>query len=278
MRDINMKSENDKLSISWNRFDNSKIRKIMDKIYDEVIDDNKIDLLQIDNVRDKTHDFNIVLKEGYIDLSDEENLKNSLRKVRHLIKHLNLPSKPKKVKIRKRGVTSCGLPNDCHFNVLYFVKKYGGKRVLGYSLESEHISNRENKYGVFSEDDIMHGIFHHSVWETPEGNLVDVTCKGYSDGTDRDVTYFFPLSTHDPSVVYKNLGISFACYDDANRGVEINEYDEKLHQMSWSEFKRQRDVSSQLLHSWNLNYYKTGQYQDWVNLVLMFQSELGITA
>lgn len=67
------------------------------------------------------------------------------------------------VPIRRRGMTGSGTPKKCHSNVRLLVKKYGGKVVLGYTLNY-----------TATTDGCIH-FLHHSVWETPEGNIVDVT-------------------------------------------------------------------------------------------------------
>lgn len=86
------------------------------------------------------------------------------------------------VPVRKKGMTSSGIKHDCHWNVRLLTKRYGGKTVLGY------------KVTLVPQDRVI--LFHHhSVWETPEGQVVDVT-----DGErDEDTFSFLPLAKYDPT-------------------------------------------------------------------------------
>jgi len=282
------KNENDKLS--WNGMDISTFRFIEDKIYDEVVNDDKIDMSKIYTLRDTSDDFNKDISRDILDYEDEDILQNALRKTRHIIRLLNLPTKPVKVKIRKNGITSCGLPNDCHYNVAYFVKKFGGRRVAGYLLESQRedtqpvsITNIQTgdtlRLPILDghEKDIRHSIYHHSVWETPEGKLVDVTNKGY--GTKSEFVYFLPLSYLNPSVEHHIIDGDFDCWDNVHRGVRFFYHAEnKYKTISWKRFKVNKKLVSDILDVHKLNLYKTGQYQDWVNKVLKFQSSLEMVA
>lgn len=66
------------------------------------------------------------------------------------------------VKKRMRGLTGHGQIRDCHWNVGKLVKRYGGKRVTGYSVHQDVVKGYLRFY-------------FHSVWLTPENELVDVT-------------------------------------------------------------------------------------------------------
>ena len=88
------------------------------------------------------------------------------------------------VPIRKKGMTGSGKIKECHDNVELLVKTYGGKVVLGYTIELDIF--KKKGWVRFS---------HHSVWETPEGKLVDVT---YNQ-CDEDTVQFSPLVKYDPN-------------------------------------------------------------------------------
>ena len=66
------------------------------------------------------------------------------------------------IKKRTRGLTGNSQFRDCHWNVGKLVKRYGGKRVTGYSVQQD----TGKGYVRF---------YFHSVWLTPENELVDVT-------------------------------------------------------------------------------------------------------
>ena len=82
----------------------------------------------------------------------------------------NLP-KPIVVTPRQTGMTSTGQTGDCHANVRELVQKYGGKQITGYELW---------KYGDSVE------LNWHSVWQTPENKVVDVTCISDYDQTKQE--------------------------------------------------------------------------------------------
>jgi hypothetical protein len=56
---------------------------------------------------------------------------------------------------------------DCHTNVARFVRDFGGKAVPGHLAEKAH--------GCFSA-------LHHSLWQNPQGQLVEVTPNVSHDG------------------------------------------------------------------------------------------------
>jgi hypothetical protein len=86
------------------------------------------------------------------------------------------------VPIRKKGMTGSGMPEKCHSNVNLLVRNYGGSSVLGYA-----VTIRRN--GVIK-------FYHHSVWETPEGKIVDCT---YND-VEFETFLFLPLVKFDPKI------------------------------------------------------------------------------
>jgi hypothetical protein len=65
------------------------------------------------------------------------------------------------VPVRIKGLTGNMVKERCHNNVSWLCKRYGGKRVTGWYVES-------SKECTFD-------LRHHSVWRTPEGKLVDPT-------------------------------------------------------------------------------------------------------
>lgn len=87
------------------------------------------------------------------------------RKIRKILKNLGT-EEIRKVPIRKKGFTGRMPKGNCHSNVSYLVCKYGGRQVTGYVVDK--FSNP-----ILSKD--CTNLAHHSVWETPEGKLVDVT-------------------------------------------------------------------------------------------------------
>jgi len=87
---------------------------------------------------------------------------------------------------RKRGMTSSGKENECHSNVRLLTRNYGGSCILGFTVIP------------WSHTGI--GFLSHSVWETPEGRVVDVT----NTGNERDTTTFLPIAKYDPDKVCYN--------------------------------------------------------------------------
>jgi hypothetical protein len=87
-----------------------------------------------------------------------------LPKKQKMLKQLGLPISIR-VPIRMRGLSSTGTPSLCHNNVTKMVKRYGGKRLVGHTIES-------HKGGL--------EVFDHSVWITPENKVVCITKGNYS--------------------------------------------------------------------------------------------------
>jgi hypothetical protein len=52
--------------------------------------------------------------------------------------------------------------NDCHNNVIRYVEKYGGKRVIGLYILKD--INDKNYVGIT-----------HSIWDSPKYGLIDIT-------------------------------------------------------------------------------------------------------
>ena len=103
--------------------------------------------------------------------------------VKKIISKMGLPN-PIKVPIRKRGMTSSGREYNCHNNVDTIISVYGGKRMIGYN-----IGEKEGSMDLMC----------HSLWITPENELVDVTRKDKEQNSwninkgDLDFQYFIPL-------------------------------------------------------------------------------------
>lgn len=87
------------------------------------------------------------------------------------------------IPIRKNGLTGSGEISECHGNVDLLVRTYGGKSVLGFSYE-------------IHEDFIK--FYSHTVWETPEGKIVDVTYHH----RECDTFDFLPIVKYNPKVEY----------------------------------------------------------------------------
>ena len=96
--------------------------------------------------------------------------------------------------IREEGFTSCMPKEDSHSNVTYMVCHYGGRMVSGYNIiKSETYPEGHKPFVRFfgkvpmrCNPRIQHEVtlLPHSVWETPEGELVDVTYKNKDSDSD----------------------------------------------------------------------------------------------
>ena len=94
------------------------------------------------------------------------------------------------VPTREKGLTGSGEMGKCHANVASLVTRFGGKRVYGYVLKE---TEKENTKG----ETVRHETFlGHSVWETPEGKLVDVT---WGNSPFARKYYFIPLEKTTPT-------------------------------------------------------------------------------
>jgi len=100
-----------------------------------------------------------------------------------------------RVPIRMSGVSSQGEWMQCHVNVKKIVKKYGGKRLIGHTLDSY-------EYGIEA--------VAHSVWITPENKVVCI-CKSNRSEEELKKGYFLfiprmidenPYSLDEDSVHY----------------------------------------------------------------------------
>jgi len=78
------------------------------------------------------------------------------------------------VRRRKKGLTGKGIQGNCHFNVQGWVDKIGGERLSGWLLyRNRLLINRGLWMWTF-----------HSLWKTPEGQVVDVTQDSTYEGSD----------------------------------------------------------------------------------------------
>ena len=67
------------------------------------------------------------------------------------------------VKRRDKGLTSSGIGGECHSNVRKLVELIGGKQLIGFGVQTN----------VGSEGCLQ--FYGHSVWITPEGEVIDPT-------------------------------------------------------------------------------------------------------
>jgi len=78
------------------------------------------------------------------------------------------------IRRRKKGLTGKGIQGNCHFNVQGWVDKIGGERLTGWLLyRNRSLINKGLWVWVF-----------HSLWKTPEGQIVDVTQDSTYEGSD----------------------------------------------------------------------------------------------
>ncbi len=89
------------------------------------------------------------------------------------------------VPIRKNGMTGSGHKAHCHSNASKLQAIYGGKVVTGFAISIAFIDESETTMGV--------KFLSHSVWQTPEGKLVDVTLNWKDD----DTVLFSPVVSFD---------------------------------------------------------------------------------
>lgn len=92
------------------------------------------------------------------------------------------------IPIRKNGLTGSGVLGKCHGNVAKLVTVYGGKVVNGFTIAKDFDSAIGGKLLTFS---------NHSVWQTPEGKLVDVTYNKLK--REQDTVWYSPVVVYDPS-------------------------------------------------------------------------------
>lgn len=84
------------------------------------------------------------------------------------------------VKRRKKGLTGKGVQGNCHFNVQNWVESIGGQRIAGWLLyRNKSLVNKGIWIWIF-----------HSVWKTPEGEVVDVTQDTTYSGSNFTTVWF----------------------------------------------------------------------------------------
>ena len=109
-----------------------------------------------------------------------------------------------KVKRRKKGMTSSMEPNCCHQNVRKLVELIGGKQLVGY---------------VVFVDGITMGLMYHSVWITPEGEVIDTTKS--VDRPNDSHTYFSPVFIYkEDNVWIQGMDLEFSD-DHKNSGYYL---------------------------------------------------------
>ena len=96
-----------------------------------------------------------------------------------------------RVPLRTKGLTSSGIPNECHSNVALAVKAFGGRQIFGYSLLWT------NAFGQWAPSRALE-LLHHSVWETPEGKWVDITNGQRRSSEVSDECWFTPVAVSNP--------------------------------------------------------------------------------
>jgi hypothetical protein len=173
-------------------------------------------------LNEKKHLLNPFIGFGCDEVKKEE-LPSYVNKV---ISKMGLP-RPIKVPERKRGLTSSGEELRCHKNVTTLVEVHNGKRLVGYMMEIDTYSVQ---------------LRNHSVWITPENNIVDVTKKTKSQkkgkpNNELDYQYFIPISEISDSDVdlkdliipkyYKRSGYVSGFYDEniENNNLVIKKWD-----------------------------------------------------
>tara|TARA_B100000959_G_C14927767_1_gene602219 strand:- start:651 stop:1307 length:657 start_codon:yes stop_codon:yes gene_type:complete len=161
-----------------------------------------------------------------------------LRKFKQIIKAFSL-GKPYEVKIRKSGKTSLGVKNACHNNVCELVKEVGGMQVTGYWVQR----GKDCDFSV---------MLSHSIWETPEGQWVDVTL---GDRFTLDTITFFPVKRFDPTKEFYQCTLDIIVKDDIHKGIKIRECSDKpfeRHPMNY--IKLLKHISKN--ENYNFHYYE----------------------
>jgi hypothetical protein len=84
------------------------------------------------------------------------------------------------IRKRKKGLTGKGVQGNCHFNVEKLVSSIGGQRVPCWLLyRNKSVINKGIWVWSF-----------HSVWRTPENEVVDVTQDQTYEGSDYTTVWF----------------------------------------------------------------------------------------
>jgi len=97
------------------------------------------------------------------------------------------------VKRRDKGLTSSGIGGECHSNVRKLVELCGGKQLIGFGVQTN----------VYYKGEICLQFMGHSVWITPEGELVDPTVS--SNDHKYNFTNFIPINVYQEDNVWTHL-------------------------------------------------------------------------
>ena len=100
------------------------------------------------------------------------------------------------VKRRYEGLTSSGIGGNCHSNVRKLVELIGGKQIVGYGIQTN--TGYKDKRGIVSGNCVL--FYGHSVWLTPEGEVIDPTeSVNYHK---YDSTNFIPIMVYEEDGVW----------------------------------------------------------------------------
>jgi hypothetical protein len=166
------------------------------------------------------------------------------------------------IKRRKRGKTSQGARGACHKDVQRWVEKIGGERIPGWLL----IRDRKT---------LSKGVWHwkfHSVWKTPEGEIVDVTKDEMYEGMEFS-TFFFDSSrdmdfvegtSYNNVVIFENStsalpfsnkfkaemkpGVVYWTHPSLNLMMDIHEHS-GIYRLLFSDYTKNREMLERDLES-----------------------------
>ena len=137
-------------------------------------------------INPKFHSIPIVNNETYGCEISNDFLSTNQKKILEKIGLGNIIS----VKRRNKGLTSSGIGGECHSNVRKLVKLFGGKQLVGYGVQTN----------VGYEGERCVQFYNHSVWITPEGQVIDPT-KSVSSHK-YNVTNFIPVVVYQEDNVW----------------------------------------------------------------------------
>ena len=132
-----------------------------------------------------------------------------------------------KVKRRLRGKTSNNPMLMCHDNVQYWVDRIGGKRIEGWMRRYDF------------KDVAWTGVSQwmwHSIWETPEGEWVDVTASSHFDDKGEHIVFWHDkrrATDLKEGVIYNNIAV-FEKQDIANVLSASSNYRLRRGNVYWS--------------------------------------------
>ena len=165
----------------------------------------------------KFHSIPIVNNETYGCEVSNDFLSTNQKKILEKIGLGNIIS----VKRRYKGLTSSGTCGECHSNVRKLVKLFGGKQLVGYGVQIN--------VGYKGERCVQ--FYNHSVWITPEGQVIDPTKRVSSHKY--NVTNFIPVVVYQEDNVWTHLMDLMFPEDFEDKGYilqgdENNPYDKRL--------------------------------------------------